>query len=87
MGAEQNAEPDVAIKLAPPVSFPFDDKEGYEMTSQQSTYESWSNEDLIQAATVDRQDYLPEAMIMIEAELKRRNVSSEGRNGSVNFFV
>lgn len=50
------------------------------MTSQQSIYESWSNEDLIQAATVDRQDYLPEAMIMIEAELKRRNVGSEDRD-------
>jgi hypothetical protein len=50
------------------------------MTIQQSTYESWSNEDLIRAATVDRQDYLPKAMIIIEAELKRRNVSSEERN-------
>lgn len=50
------------------------------MTSQQYTYGSWPNEDLIRATTVDRQDYLPEAMIVIEAELNRRNVSSDDRN-------
>jgi hypothetical protein len=47
------------------------------MDRQQFSYELWTNEELIQAATVERQDYLPEAMIMIEAELVRRHVSSE----------
>jgi hypothetical protein len=42
-------------------------------------YKSWSTENLIKGATVDRKDYLPEALEVIERELKARNVSLELR--------
>ena len=47
---------------------------------QESVYRSWSNYDLIKAATVNREDYLPEGLAMIEAELLRRNVVLEERS-------
>ena len=40
-------------------------------------YGKWSTEDLVRASTVQRGEYMPESMLLIEAELSKRNVPFE----------
>lgn len=37
-------------------------------------YGKWSTEDLVRASTVQRDEYMPESMLLIEAELRKRKV-------------
>ena len=42
-----------------------------------SVYRSWSDDELVRAITVDREDYLPEAAAKIASEISRRSISHE----------
>lgn len=42
-----------------------------------ATYKSWSNDELIRTATIDKKDYLPEALALIITELGKRGVSHD----------
>ena len=46
-------------------------------TSARARYEDWTDEDLVRAAGPERQDFRPEAIALIEAELTRRGIADE----------
>lgn len=45
--------------------------------SQNSQYQSWTDEELVRALTVERDDFLPEALVAVEGELVRRGFELE----------
>jgi hypothetical protein len=54
-------------------------KKGVRMESErlESIYEKWETKDLIKAVTVDKEDFEPFALTLIQNELVRRNIKDK----------
>ncbi len=44
------------------------------LSELEDKYKTWSNDDLIRAISLDKENYLPEALELMEVELSRRNI-------------
>lgn len=58
-----------------------------ELKDLEDLYRSWPTEELLRAATMEKEEYRPEAMALIVNELKRRNISPSEREALLEDLV